>query len=322
VCSSFVAGRAHALHPLAAGTLYLPHATSLRMGRLGYQSEAQSSILASCNSLEDYAAALERALLMPWPAYEEIGLRDKSGEYRQLATTLLQIENEFYGKIRPKRTIRRGERPLHALRERGVEYVEVRLVDLDPFEAAGIGAPAMRLIDVFLLHCLLAESPRDTPDELAAIAHNQELVAARGREPGLALRRGAEQVTLAEWAGQLLAECAPIAEGLDRAFGGGAYRDVLAAAVALLHDPAQAPSARVLAKMAAEHGNSYTRFALERSRAHAESLRDLPLPAEAASRFARLAAASLADQQAIEAADAVDFETWRREYLSPERLRV
>jgi glutamate--cysteine ligase len=34
-----------------------------------------------------------------------------------------------------------GERPLHALRERGVEYVEVRLMDLNPFEPVGIDAP-------------------------------------------------------------------------------------------------------------------------------------------------------------------------------------
>ena len=90
-------------------------------------------------------------------------MRNPGGEYNQLATTLLQIENEFYGTIRPKRVIRSGERPLHALRERGVEYVEVRCMDLDPFVPVGIEAPTMRFIDVFLLHCLLSDSPPDTP---------------------------------------------------------------------------------------------------------------------------------------------------------------
>src|SRR5258706_1007711 len=210
--------------------MYLPHATTLRMGRLGYQSDAQSSIAASFNSLDSYGMSLEEALLKPYPPYEKIGIRDEAGEYRQLATSLLQIENEFYGKIRPKRRIRTGERPLHALRERGVEYVEVRLMDLDPFAPVGITAPTIRLLDVFLLHCLLRESAPDTPEEGDAIARNQERVAARGREPGLRLERGAGKVLLADWGRELLDQCAPVAEALDETNGGGLYRQALASA--------------------------------------------------------------------------------------------
>src|SRR6185436_20941910 len=97
------------------------------------------SLAVSYNNLESYAASLQDALTQPYPPYEAIGIRDDD-DYRQLATSLLQIENEFYGTIRPKRVIRPGERPLHALRDRGVEYVEVRLMDLDPFHAVGITA--------------------------------------------------------------------------------------------------------------------------------------------------------------------------------------
>src|SRR3954471_9445271 len=124
VDASFVADRPHSLQQLAEGTFGRPHATSLRMGRLGYQSDAQSALAVSYNCLESYAASLHEAMVSPYPAYEAIGLQDDAGEYRQLSTTLLQIENEFYGTIRPKRVIQKGERPLHALRERGVEYIE------------------------------------------------------------------------------------------------------------------------------------------------------------------------------------------------------
>jgi glutamate--cysteine ligase len=145
VCESFVEGNPnHGLQRLVPGTLYLPYATSLRMGRLGYQSDAQSSLTVSYNSLADYGKSLYEALTTPYAPYEKIGLREGNGEYRQLATSLLQIENEFYGKIRPKRRIHPGERPLHALRERGVEYVEVRLMDLDPFSPIGITAATSR----------------------------------------------------------------------------------------------------------------------------------------------------------------------------------
>ena len=40
VCSTFVDGRSHELQPFGAGTLHMPFGTSLRMGRLGYQSDA------------------------------------------------------------------------------------------------------------------------------------------------------------------------------------------------------------------------------------------------------------------------------------------
>jgi glutamate--cysteine ligase len=321
VCSSFVEGRDHKLEQLKPGTLYLPHATTLRMGRLGYQSDAQSSIAASFNSLEAYGASLEEALLKPYAAYERIGIRDGSGEYRQLATSLLQIENEFYGKIRPKRRIRSGERPLHALRERGVEYVEVRLMDLDPFAPAGITAPTMRVLDVFLLHCVLSESPPDTPPEADAIARTQERVAARGREPGLRLKRGSGEVVLAQWGRELLDECAPIAAALDAANGGALHREALAAAAATLADPSATPSARVLESMTRRYENSYTAFVLAQSRAHRATLQNAQLGEAAAQRFEAMAAESLASQRKMEAADTQPFEAWRQRYLSVEMLR-
>jgi glutamate--cysteine ligase len=321
VCESFVKGNPqHGLQRLAPGTLYLPHATSLRMGRLGYQSDAQSKLAVSFNSLAEYGASLYDALVTPYPPYEKIGLKDDGGEYKQLATSLLQIENEFYGKIRPKRRIRPGERPLHALRDRGVEYVEVRLMDLDPFSPIGITAPVCRFLDVFLLYCLLTDSPPDSPAEIAAINRNQDRVAARGREPGLALQRGAQEVAMKDWGADLVAQCAPIAERVDAAFGGAAYRDAVAAASAALEDPQAVPSARALHAMQRNHGGSYLRFVLAESLLHRGSLAGTPLAADVAQQFAALARASLAEQRDIEASDRVDFETYRRQYLDPAKL--
>jgi len=319
VCSTFVAGRVHELQRLSEDTLYLPYATSLRMGKLGYQSDAQSSLAVSYNDLASYAASLQEALTNPYPPYEAIGIRN-GDDYRQLATSLLQIENEFYGTIRPKRVIRPAERPLRALRERGVEYVEARLMDLDPFSPIGITAATVRMLDVFLLHCLLQDSPPDTPQELAAIVRNQQRVAARGREPGLRLTRGSQEVLLAEWGEQVLAECAPVASALDAANETSAHREALASAVAALNNPATTPSARVLRTMARDHGNSYTRFVRTQSLAHRDAILQLPFSADVAERFARLAEQSLIAQHGIEAADKLPFETYRQLYLAPVRL--
>ncbi|MFT4102588.1 MAG: glutamate--cysteine ligase [Burkholderiaceae bacterium] len=320
VCSSFVEGRDHQLEPLSGQSLYLPYATSLRMGRLGYQSDAQASLKASFNSLDSYGESLQDALTRPYPAYERIGVRDADGNYRQLATTLLQIENELYGTIRPKRVTRSGERPLHALRERGVEYVEVRLMDLDPFEPIGIGALAARVLDLFLLSCLLRDSPLDTPDEIAALARNQHAVAARGREPGLRLERDGREVALMDWAIEIIEPFDTIATALDAFYGGDAYRRAVDAIRGRLADFATLPSSRVLAVMREAFDGSHLAFINARSEAARAAMTATPLPDDTRRRFEAMTAESLDEQRRIEAADRIPFETYRQQLLAPGKL--
>jgi glutamate--cysteine ligase len=180
----------------------------------------------------------------------------------------------------------------------------------------------MRLLDVFLLHCLLRESPPDTHEEGEAIARNQERVAARGREPGLRLERGPGKVLLGDWGRELLDQCAPVAGALDEANGGALYRQALASANETLTNPTATPSARVLAAMSERHENSYTRFVLAQSLAHSATLRAAGLTQENAQRFAALAMESLDKQRAMEAADTLPFEAWRQRYLSVDMLRA
>ena len=323
LCSSFVAGREHELQTLnGGGTLHMPHGTSLRMGRLGYQSDAQSSLSVSYNSLERYATSLQEALTIPYPPYVAVGVRNPGGDYNQLGTSLLQIENEFYGTIRPKRVIFPGERPLHALRERGVEYVEVRCMDLDPFEPVGINASTMQFLDLFLLHCLLSESPPDTPEEIGALGRNQQRAADRGRAPGLRLERGDQAVPLVEWGAEIVAALRPIADRLDALDGRTAYRDALVAAEATLADPDSAPSARVLADMTQKFGSSYVAFTAARSATTRDELLALPFAQDEQARFDAASRASVEEQKRIEANDSLPFEIYRQQYLSPERLGV
>jgi len=334
----FVSGQPHGLQPLGEHSLHLPHATSLRMGRLGYQSDAQASLSVSYNGLEGYASSLQAALTQPYAPYEAIGIRDAAGGYKQLSTSLLQIENEFYGTIRPKRAIGTAERPLHALRQRGVEYIEVRCMDLDPYEPAGIRAETARFLDTFLLHCLLTDSPPDTPDEVAALARNQHRTAARGREPGLRLERGGAEVQLVDWAAELLEELGPIASALDAALHSSAatpegvsdgndaapgqrpHESALQAARLRLLAPETTPSARVLADIAAEAYPSFAAFVQRRSDQTREHFLAQPLGQAREARWASVAAESLAEQARLEAAETRTFEEFRLDYLSPHQL--
>ena len=319
VCGTFVRDRPHHLQRWDTGTYIAPYGTSLRMGPLGYQSDAQASLAVSFNDLRGYARSLNDALTRSYPPYEALGLRDADG-YRQLATTLLQLENEFYGTIRPKRRIRRGERPLHALGARGVEYVEVRCIDIQPHLPVGIDARTMRLLDLFLLHCLLSDSPPDSPREIAAMGRNQHEVAARGRDPGLLLARGEIAVSPAEWGRDVLRECAPIAAAFDAAAGGSGYRDALAQAGGLLSDFSALPSARMIRELDENYGRSYPAFALAQSGSHREALRALPLPPEAEARYDEMAAESVARQREIEAEDTLSFEAYREQFLAQDLM--
>jgi glutamate--cysteine ligase len=320
VCSSFLEGRQHGLQTLKGNTLGLPYATSLRMGRLGYQSDAQASLSVSYNTLDEYAASLHEALTHPYAAYEKIGLLGPDGEYRQMSTSLLQIENEFYGTIRPKRVIFQGERPLHALRERGVEYVEVRCMDLDPFETVGIGVSTLRFLDVFLLHCLLGDSPPDTPQEIRALARNQQRVAGRGREPGLQLERHGAEVAMADWGAELLRELVPIAQRVDALGDGHDHLDAVQAAQARWGELSTTPSARVLARMAEDFDESYIDFVRAQSARTREQLLALGLPDALRQQFEAASAASVQAQRQTEAGDSLPFEQYRLQYLQPERL--
>jgi len=315
VCRCFVESRVHRLQPLEESTYYLPFATSLRMGPLGYQSDAQSSISVSYNNLGSYARSLYTALTEPYPPYAAIGIR-QGEEYRQLSTSLLQIENEFYGTIRPKRRINSGERPLHALNERGVEYVEVRCMDLDPFSPIGITSDTACFLDVFLLHCLLKDSPDDNSEEIAANARNQHSVAERGRDPGLRLIRGTGHPSVVDWGAEIVQECESIANALDDAHGTSDYSIAVQNAARALSDPAATPSARILDEMQAQHDNSYFAFIMARSKQYRLSMLEEPVSDLMAARFARMATESVTRQRETEAADTVPFELFRRQYIS------
>jgi glutamate--cysteine ligase len=186
----------------------------------------------------------------------------------------------------------------------------------------GIQAATIRFLDIFLLHCLLANSPRDTPAEIAELGRNQHRAASHGREPGLALERHGRPVLLMDWAGELLADCAPIAQALDDAHGSTAYGEALAAARAGIAAPDSLPSARALATMMADFGGGYTPFLRAQSEQTHNHLRALPWSAEQQAEFEAMARDSLAERLALEAAETVDFETYRLAYLSPERLTV
>ncbi|QLC73365.1 glutamate--cysteine ligase [Pseudomonas sp. LPB0260] len=309
--AGFMRGRPHGLQQLDADTLYLPYATSLRMSDLGYQSNAQAGLTPCYNDLGSYIDSLRQAVATPYPAYVEAGTH-KDGEWQQLNTNILQIENEYYSNIRPKRVTASGERPIQALMARGVQYVEVRCLDINPFLPLGIDLNEARFLDAFLLFCALQDSPLLESDECHACTDNFLSVVKEGRRPGLQLQRQGQPVALQQWAEELLAQIQPLAELLDHNLGGDAHEQALQAQRAKVADTSLTPSAQVLAQL--QQGESFTQFALRQSKQHAEYFRSQPLSAEQQAALEAATARSLRDQAELEAQEEGDFDSFAAAY--------
>ncbi|WP_312271611.1 glutamate--cysteine ligase [Pseudomonas sp.] len=307
----FMRGRPHQLETFDADTLYLPYATSLRMSDLGYQSEAQASLTPCYNDLQSYTESLRKAVATPYPPYAEIGTH-RDGEWVQLNTNILQIENEYYSNIRPKRVTRTGERPVQALIARGVQYIEVRCLDINPFLPLGIDVVESRFLDAFLLFCALEESP-PLNGECGECTQNFTKVVKEGRKPGLFLQRQGAPISMLDWAERLLGCIDRCAKLLDTAYGGSAYHASVEEQRHKFINPALTPSAQVLAEMR-EHGESFAEFSLRQSKVHADYFRQAELSPEQQALFEQMAEQSLKDQEELETADQGDFDTFAAAY--------
>jgi glutamate--cysteine ligase len=315
VCASFAQGRETDLDVFDAGTLYAPYATSLRMGDIGYQNRQTegTGMKASYDSLDSYIRSLTWAIETPCPHYETIGVK-VGDRYEQLNENVLQIENEYYSTIRPKQVTQWLEKPTHALRRRGVRYVELRSLDVDAGQPLGIGEEEMHFLEVFMLWSLLQDSPRINAQERKAIDRNQVLTAHRGREPGLELERDGEPVALRGWAAEVLQTMDEVAGLLDTVRGGvcgvslRAQQDKVA-------DPDLTPSALMLSEMRSR-GEGFHAFTRRLSEAHGQRWRSHVLNPAREEELTGLVTASYERQAEIEAGDRVDFDTFLADYFA------
>lgn len=317
VCSSFLGGRDdHNLQSFdeKSHSLHLPYGTALRMGDLGYNSDAQHDMKVCYNALDDYVETLSEAIQLPHSGYASIN-SGQNGDYQQLNDSLLQIENEFYSAIRPKRVAFSGETPLGALRRGGIEYIEVRCVDVSPFTPVGLDAQQIRFMDVFLLYCLMEDSPCCNDKEQALQSKNIEAVVNRGRQPNLKLNNNGEETPLSEWAGTLLASMSSIAQTMDQAFSSTDYSQTMTEQMAKVDDPELTSSARVLREMT-EKNLPFFRLAMEYSKQWSEHFRTRPLSEAKQSLFDEECTRSTLAQAEIEQSDTLSFDEYLKNFYA------
>ncbi len=313
LCKSFIGDRQHSLEPFDENTLFKEGATALRMGDLGYQSSAQEDLEICYNSLPSYISSLKSLLTREHPRYQAMGTKDADGEWIQLTTTLLQIENEFYSSIRPKQPTHSGEAPITALQDRGIQYVEVRVLDVNPYLPLGIDKTQIRFLDTFLLYCLLEQSPDLSSAEFHQNQANLTAVVNHGREKEVILRQGAKSRSMKDWADEIMTRLDPIAKLLDANDGTDSCTSALSAQREKLKNSSLTPSGQIIEDMRAED-IPWFHFAMNKSLAHADYFLKRPLAAADAQCFYFAATESLAEQQRIEAADTVNFDDFLEQY--------
>lgn len=128
----------------AIGAACMQSTANLRLGPLGYRLGARTAqrIDIRFESLDEYVRKLEVAI-----------------SPRGIGPSLLRSESEFYAPVRPKAAFPGSKASLAALRSKGIEYLELRIFDLDPLDPIGIGADQARWIHLFALACLFLPSP-------------------------------------------------------------------------------------------------------------------------------------------------------------------
>ena len=314
VSRSFFAGREITLAKLDEDTFYEPYATSLRMSDIGYRNKNQATVNVSVNSLDEYVRDLSQATGTAYPPYEKLEIK-VDGVYQQLNANILQIENEYYSYIRPKRIARSGERPTKALQRAGVEYVEVRALDVSAFDPVGVNQSKLRFLEAFLALCLLRDSEPIGHGEQAGLDANHLLVARRGREPGLDLTRDGRAFPMLAWAKELLDSMQGLCELLDHGEAARPYTAALEQQRAKIDDVERTPSARLLADMRGS-GESFFELAQRMSNLHKDYFLGLYPPNERRlGEFASAAQESHEAQARIEATDREDFDSYLARYL-------
>ncbi|WP_163935990.1 glutamate--cysteine ligase [Paraferrimonas sp. SM1919] len=299
------------LEPFTAGSSYLPFGTSLRMSDLGYTNKEQNALGISYNSLQQYVDSVIKAIVQPSAAFAGIGVKVE-GEYRQLNDRILQIENELYSSIRPKKVAQTGETPSHALKRGGVEYIEVRALDINPFSPLGITADQIRILDLFLLHCLLSPAKLLDTEQQQRNAENLSKVILNGRQPDLELDRAGNIVTLRSWLRDIFAAMTEIAEAMGPQKQ--EYLNALEQWRPCIEDPSATLSAQVISavKQAQEHSIWASKLADD----YQQQLLDGQYQYLDENYFREMAELSVSKQALLEQQDSLSFDEYLDDYFS------
>ena len=226
---------------------YLPYATSLRMSNLGYQNSSRLNLSPSMNHLSEYIFDLKKATNTPHKDFRMINHQEDKSQ-KQLNDNILQIDDEYYAVARPKSNLLLKKRLINNLNKGGVNYIELRSIDLNPFNRVGIDRETLQFLEIFFIYSFLKASDPIDGDEQRNILNNDLSVAKHGRKPGLMLSRNGNAIELKDWANEILGEMLSITEMLDVS-NQKEYSKIISLMESRVHDPSETLSGKLIEKI-------------------------------------------------------------------------
>jgi glutamate--cysteine ligase len=310
---TFAKNREHDLHDLNAEDLFKAHSTSLRMGDLGYISHAQDSLNISYNSIEEYSSDLKNALKTTYQEYKELG-EFKAGERVQLNDSIIQIENEYYSTIRPKRVCPTGERPINILNKEGIDYLELRCIDLNPNSFVGISEEQIYFLDLLILYSFFTESPDISEAESNQLFKTHKTVVNEGRKIGARITTSQGDATIKEEALRVLAGMKEIANFMDKEVSEEAnskWSDTLDNQKKIIENLDLSLSGMLLNEIE-NKGITFQEYGLNLSRTHKKQMDNLEIDKR---HFSNSSKESLLAAKKIEEEPQVNFEVYLKDFL-------
>ena len=171
---------------LGEDSYYIKDDTSLRNSSYGYKNKKDYYV--SYNSIEEYASDIKNLV------------KDKE----------IQSIKEYYNPIRLKSL--GSEDMLESLLHKGIDYLEVRLLDLDPLSIQGVSKETLYLVHLFMIYTLLKENKEITYKDQEEFFKNHDMVALKGRNEEAVIHENGIPVLLKDKGREILSEMDEIVE--------------------------------------------------------------------------------------------------------------
>ena len=171
---------------LGEDSYYIKDDTSLRNSSYGYKNKKDYYV--SYNSIGEYASDIKNLV------------KDKE----------IQSIKEYYNPIRLKSL--GSEDMLESLLNKGIDYLEVRLLDLDPLSIQGVSKETLYLVHLFMIYTLLKENKEITYKDQEEFFKNHDMVALKGRNEEAVIHENGVPVLLKDKGREILSEMDEIVE--------------------------------------------------------------------------------------------------------------
>ena len=146
-----------------------------------------------------------------YPSYDSIS--DFTGDVGDfIKKGDLSEAKELYTQIRLK--AKNPKDLLNSLKNDGIEYVEIRTLDINPFYQCGLVKHDMKFLHLFLIYMLVKEES-DYEFWQKEANFNEESVAERAYDDSMFLLKDGEKITFRNWASELINEMFGMCEVLN-----------------------------------------------------------------------------------------------------------